>query len=126
MSEHDDAVMFDGILAEVLAEAERSIAKHGDQRNIPMGTGPNVLPLDLGTPVYRQFSAGRLADLATQATDSRSFSKGDGTVTWRDILTEEVFEAYAEDDPAALRAELIQVAAVAVKMIDAIDHTPSA
>lgn len=28
----------------------------------------------------------------------------------------------AEDDPTKLRAELVQVAAVALKMIDALDH----
>jgi hypothetical protein len=43
------------------------------------------------------------------------------------VLLEEVFEALAEatatrPDPAALRAELVQVAAVAVKWIEIIDH----
>ncbi|GAA4978114.1 hypothetical protein GCM10023205_52510 [Yinghuangia aomiensis] len=45
-----------------------------------------------------------------------------GTLTWADILQEEVAEALAEDDPAALRAELVQVAAVAVAWIEAIDR----
>jgi hypothetical protein len=41
---------------------------------------------------------------------------------WRDVLDEEVTEAFAESDPVLLRAELIQVAAVAVQWISAIDR----
>lgn len=45
-----------------------------------------------------------------------------GAHTWRHILHEEVLEAFAEEDPDRLRAELVQVAAVAVKWIQAIDR----
>lgn len=113
--------MFERILNEVNEEATRSVTKHGDQRHVPLGTGPDVYPLDFITPVDSEASASQLAVIATDTTDARSFSEGDGTVTWRDILSEEVFEAYAESDPEKLRAELIQVAAVAVKMVDALD-----
>jgi hypothetical protein len=44
------------------------------------------------------------------------------TLKWVDILEEEVAEAAAESDPAKLRAELVQVAAVAVAWIEAIDR----
>ena len=44
-----------------------------------------------------------------QATDANAKSGG---LSWRDILLEEVHEALAESDPAALRTELIQCAAV--------------
>lgn len=40
---------------------------------------------------------------------------------WSDILLEELFEALAEKDQALLRAELVQVAAVAVAWIEDID-----
>jgi len=46
----------------------------------------------------------------------------DGTLDWAGILAEEVFEALAESDPALLRAELVQVAAVAVCQIEHIDR----
>lgn len=46
----------------------------------------------------------------------------EGTVTWRHILDEEVHEAYAETDTAKLRQELVEVAAVAVAWIEAIDR----
>lgn len=44
------------------------------------------------------------------------------TDNWQDILSEEVFEAFVESDPVALRKELIQVAAVAVAWAEAIDR----
>lgn len=45
-----------------------------------------------------------------------------GQGTWRHILREEVYEAFAESDPAKLRTELIQVAAVAAAWVEAIDR----
>lgn len=49
-----------------------------------------------------------------------------GGETWADILIEEFYEALAEEDPLALRAELVQVAAVAVAWIEAIDRRMAA
>lgn len=45
---------------------------------------------------------------------------------WRDILQEEVSEAFAETDPQLLRAELVQVMAVTAAWIEAIDRRTSA
>jgi hypothetical protein len=45
-----------------------------------------------------------------------------GGTTWRGILHEEVFEAFAEKDPVKLRAELVQIAAVAQAWAEAIDR----
>jgi len=45
-----------------------------------------------------------------------------GRITWRHILKEEMLEAFAETDPAKLREELVQVAAVAATWIAAIDR----
>lgn len=42
----------------------------------------------------------------------------DGRLTYRHILDEEVHEAFAETDPEKLKAELIQVAAVAVAWVE--------
>lgn len=49
------------------------------------------------------------------------FYDAEGNITWRDILLEEVYEAFAETDLDKLREELIQVAAVAVAWIEDID-----
>ena len=42
----------------------------------------------------------------------------DGTVTWHDILLEEVFEALGEEDADKLENELVQVIAVAVNWVE--------
>jgi hypothetical protein len=63
-----------------------------------------------------------LADNAKMMTDRNA---ANGTLTWSNVLTEEVMEAFAEHDEAKLRAELIQVAAVAIRWIEDIDRRAS-
>lgn len=93
------------VLGEVENERARQEAKWGEQ-NHPDGTGV------LGNET-------ELADLCKKATDE-AFEAGRGT--WKHILREEYAEAMAESDPARLREELVQVAAVAVAWIEAIDR----
>ncbi|NUQ95813.1 MAG: NUDIX hydrolase [Streptomyces sp.] len=93
------------VLGEVQAERDRQDAKWGEQ-NHPNGTGLN----------YQR----HLADEERAACDA-AFRNGRGT--WRHVLAEEVAEANAESDPMKLRAELVQVAAVAVNWIGAIDRS---
>lgn len=114
------------VLAEVAAERARQDAKWGEQ-NHPDGTGPESHPLvvdgaknDLIYPgPLRIAVANRLAVGFTQSTDAAA---REGSLTWRHILLEEVFEALAESDPAKLRRELIQLAAVATQWVEAIDR----
>ena len=86
------------------AERQAQLAKFGDQRH-PDGTG---------LPMY-QHAARRYRDNADRAAAS-------GRLAWRDVLLEEVYEALAEDGPAALRAELVQVAAVCAAWISDLDQ----
>ena len=95
-----------GVLAAVQSERERQDAKWGEQ-NHPDGTG--------GARYARQAMAAR-RDCQFAASDPGLGAR------WDLILLEEVHEALAESDPAALRAELVQVAAVAVAWIGAIDR----
>ena len=110
------------VLCEVQAERVRQAGKHGDQSHLPDGTAPDATLYDL--PAFR--GAARADDLARWAkarTQAASQNEGgDGTITFEHILTEEWAEAIAERDPAKLRAELIQVAAVAVQWVQAIDR----
>jgi hypothetical protein len=48
-----------------------------------------------------------------------------GRLSWDVIFLEEVYEALSESDPEKLKAELIQVAAVAAAWIEAIDRRPN-
>jgi hypothetical protein len=89
------------ILTEVATERARQNAKWGEQ-NHPDGTGGP--------------GARHLADWA------RDVCKAADPDTFWKILLEEVYEAGAESDQVALRMELVQVAAVCVQWIEAIDR----
>ncbi|WP_157251299.1 hypothetical protein [Nonomuraea typhae] len=91
------------VLADIADERRAQDARWGIQ-DIPDGTSP---------------SRTAAADAAKRET---SAAFGEGTLTWRHILLEEVLESLAETDPEALRTELIQVAAVAVKWAQALDR----
>ena len=112
------------VLSDVDDERGRQDEKWGEQ-NHPDGTGPGVLPLDPisahhGRHTYLEDApAVDLADAARRACKAAGHAGHD---TWRAILLEEVFEALAEDDPARLRTELVQVAAVATQWAEAIDR----
>lgn len=109
----------ESVLQGVAAERLRQEAKWGEQ-NHPNGTGAEGLLLDdVSDPRHgiRRFKA--LRNDAIVQTDLRAT---DGTLTYADIFVEEVFEALAEEDPARLRAELIQCAAVAVAWVEKIDR----
>jgi hypothetical protein len=111
------------VLLELFDERQRQTAKHGDQSNLPDGTGPFAYLEGLGDVRRTEgdLRMDRVAEWAKARTEAASHSAGDGTITFEHILTEEWGEAIAESDPNLLRAELIQVAAVAVQWIEAID-----
>lgn len=60
-----------------------------------------------------------IAESAKQTCDAHT---REGTLSWLHILNEEIYEAMAEVDYALVRAELVQVAAVVVAMIECIDR----
>ena len=93
-----------GVAREVIQERVRQEARWGEQ-NHPDGTG-----------LYQQQAA---AENARRVCDN-NFRRGKGS--WADILREEFAEVLAESDPARLREELIQVAAVAIAWTEAIDR----
>lgn len=103
------------VLSEVRLERMRQHQKWGEQ-NHPDGTGEDW-----------SFCSGQHAGWAEDAAnDARRRCQEAATKPWGDtyalILHEEVAEAFAESNPERLRAELIQVAAVAVAWVEAIDR----
>lgn len=62
--------------------------------------------------------------VAIEARAACEQAAADGSLTWAHILGKEVCEALAEGDYARLRAELLQVAAVAISWIEAIERRP--
>lgn len=110
-------------ITDVIAERARQDAKWGEQ-NHPNGTGPQSTPVaeivrGPGHEIINRHFALGLSFNAKAATDEHARA---GSVTWADILLEEVFEALAESNPAKLRTELVQVAAVATQWVEAIDR----
>jgi hypothetical protein len=92
-----------GFVAEVDVERQRQLAKWGEQHH-PDGTA-------LTEDRERADRARHICDSMTRL----------GQLAWRDVLLEEVYEALAETDPAALRTELLQVAAVCAAWIADLD-----
>lgn len=98
------------VMADVTRERARQDELWGEQ-NHRDGTGPD------GTVMGVSFAS--LAEMMRAATNQAARN---GTLAWVHIFGEEALEAIAESDPAKLRAELIQVAAVAVAWAAAIDR----
>lgn len=92
------------VFAEIARERAAQDAKWGEQNHVD-GTGYE------GSDQHADFWRQRCENAFT-----------DGAGTWGHVLLEEVFEAIAEADPARLRAELVQVATVAVAWVEAIDR----
>lgn len=92
------------VLVEVASERAKQDARWGMQDS-PNGTGGG--------------NSKAHADLARNACDE---VHSRGACTYAHILREEFAEAMAEESDQKLRAELIQVAAVCVKWIEAIDR----
>lgn len=105
------------VLEEVDQERGRQELKWG-QQNHPDGTrGDRRVLRDTKMPTWDTmcFNARRQTDRAAH----------EGSLEYLDILFEEVAEAFSESDPQRLREELIQVAAVAVAWVEAIDRRKS-
>lgn len=103
------------VLADVAAERVRQVARYGENDDIPFGTGPDAIWLapysyDDATQVERGFRA----DYALEG--------GDAGATWMRLLREELSEVALETDHVRLRAELIQLAALAASWAERIDR----
>lgn len=110
------------VLQEIAAERVAQDAKWGEQNH------------PLVDPVLRNRPHTRMAEeyeipTALRATRLCQMAAERGQVTWLHILSEEVSEFMAAaqhtDDRAYARAEMVQVAAVAVAVIESIDRAAS-
>jgi hypothetical protein len=107
------------VLYEVSGERRRQDAKWGQQNH------PDMWPeyadyyraeYSVKADFWKQTNTERVLQANAAGTPS------DRNAAWDGVLLEEVYEALAEEDAAKIRAELVQVAAVAVNWIEAIDR----
>jgi hypothetical protein len=99
----------DSVLKQVKAERIRQDDRFGWFRDYPDGTSRS-------TSYDWELTAAREALASAEKA---------GKLTWRHILQEEFFEVSFENDPARLKVELIQVAAVATAWAEAIERRPT-
>lgn len=110
------------VMRAVVEERDRQDRKWGEQ-NHPNGTGSTARPLfDPRSFLDDDTAAVKIAEIMKKRTDERFAGIGDREGSWLDILLEEVFEAAAESNPEKLRYDLIQVAAVSVQWVEALDR----
>ena len=93
------------VFVEVLKERERARALHPGTEDMPDGYVPEA---------YRTFEAHARLTCERAAREGR--------LTFRDVFNEEVAEALAADDEMKLRTELVQVMALCLKGIEAIER----
>lgn len=104
------------ILDQVWDERDRQDLKWGPNQAHPF------IALGVSGPRMTEFYDLPTVDMAKERCDRRHKN---GIGTWVDILIEEVCEAvdaFAQASPAEARVELVQVAAVAVAIVEAIDR----
>ena len=100
--------MTDKIFEEIRAERQRQDEKFGEQ-NHPM----------LGLPFTQKYMQKLLESSAEKFEEHNAESQ---YKSWYSILEEEICEAFAETKPEKQRKEMIQVAAVAVAIIEYLDR----
>lgn len=99
------------VLLEVREERAQQFARYGLNDDLEYGTGPQAAWL---APVTNLGAA----DIERLF---RSEYYTHDKPTWAHLIREELAEAFKEDDPARLREELVQVAALAVSCIEKLD-----
>jgi hypothetical protein len=90
-----------GIFNELYAECVGQYLRWGDQQHI----------------ISYYYSTGYYGRRAEDSKKQNAHLNKLGTISWEDILLEEIYEAFAERDWTKQRAELVQSAAVIASMI---------
>lgn len=103
------------IYDEIIAERARQDAKWGEQNWPSVGTYCDARAPEIAAEVFEIPTEAQAKFMCQQATAS-------GELTFAHIAIEELCEAVAAPDDVARRAELVQLAAVCVQWIEAIDR----
>lgn len=98
----------------VVQERVRQIMQYGRNRDLEDGTGPDVK----WVPEPGRVGWQTASDIETIFRRDYDAHGGNGGANWMRLVREEVAEAFTEDDPQRLEAELIQVAALCVSWVE--------
>lgn len=115
-----DEVKCRAVLERVLEERRRQVAGYGHNDELEDGTGPNVAWM-AHTDINLDLRNATEIEAAFRAEYERYESRH-GVPTWMHLVREEVAESFRERDPEPLKAELLQVAALCVSWIEAIER----
>lgn len=110
-----DVSRMERVLADIRAERRRQIEQYGSNDDLLDGTGPRaqwLMPF-------------KSADAVTIEAGFRREYGHHLQPTWVRLVREEIAEAFLEDDPERLRAELVQVAALCVSWCEKLDARKS-
>lgn len=102
------------VLDEVFEERKRQVARYGFNTDLEDGVGAYETPW---LPLTDRPAAEVEAEFRR---DYEDFESSTGFPTWAHLVREEVAEAFTEDDPEKLQAELLQVAALCVSWVEVI------
>jgi hypothetical protein len=107
------------VLLEVREERARQFERYGSNADLQDGTGPDAPWLGQELDPSERLTAKELE--AHFRSDYVAHEQLTGAPTWMHLIREEVAEAFMEKDPVRLRAELLQVAALAVSWVEKLD-----
>lgn len=117
----------DAVLTEVADERRRQFEVYGDQSGLtdgPHPLAPSVVLEAIGDRTGRSLAAYSNAGLASVFQGRCDAANAGGWVTFEHILSEEWAEVVGARTDYDRRSELIQLAAVAVQWVAAIDARP--
>ena len=117
MAEAVRPIKLSSIALEAIDEVSKARAKHGSNADLAYGVGPEASILGEANLAG---STNHGAEVALQALNDSGCANG-RSHTRLGILLEEAFEAASAENPAELRKELIQVAAMALDWIVDLD-----
>lgn len=106
------------VLDLVLAERKRQVAEYGFNETLEDGTGPHRVWLYGTSGDLHLLSAVEIEQAFRE--EYGGYSALHGQPTWMHLVREEIAEAFKEEDPEPLIAELTQVAALCVSWIERI------
>ena len=104
------------VLREVMHEREQQVGRYGHNEELLDGTGPDEPWLG----AVSELPAARVEEWFRE--DYERHERAAGAPTWMHLIREEVAEVFREDDPARLREEIIQVAALCVSWVEKLDR----